>query len=187
MSLCDSADVAGREKKCSRAEPGLTRGIGAARDSAVGAVRRQLGTSIDARADYCFDPAASTKATSARRALVAATSRCVPTCGPRRAFMLAEQAPAAIARRSPSSSPSGRARPDDGSVAERNSRAPLCPVASIAASGTSGRTYPGRPERLVSRSASGTLVGASGPSSGVLSSLSPSAGFAQSEEPRKEG
>ena len=32
---------------------------GAARDSAVGAVRRHLGTSIDARADYCFDPTVS--------------------------------------------------------------------------------------------------------------------------------
>jgi len=40
--------------------------IGAARDSAVGAVRRHLGTSIDARADYCFDPGASTKAASTR-------------------------------------------------------------------------------------------------------------------------
>ena len=45
--------------------------IGAARDSAVGAVRRHLGTSIDARADYCFDPGASTKAASTRCALVA--------------------------------------------------------------------------------------------------------------------
>ena len=45
--------------------------IGAARDSAVGAVRRNLGTSIDARADYCFDPGASTKAASTRCARVA--------------------------------------------------------------------------------------------------------------------
>jgi hypothetical protein len=44
--------------------------VGAARDSAVGAVRRHLGTSIDARADYYFDPGASTKAASTRCALV---------------------------------------------------------------------------------------------------------------------
>jgi hypothetical protein len=59
--------------------------IGAARDSAVGAVRRHLGTSIDARADYCFDPAASTKAASTRCALVA-NGRCAATHGSTRAF-----------------------------------------------------------------------------------------------------
>ena len=61
--------------------------IGAARDSAVGAVRRHLGTSIDARADYCFDPGASTKAASTRCALVA-NGRCAATRGPRLAFTL---------------------------------------------------------------------------------------------------
>ena len=45
--------------------------IGAARDSAVGAVRSHLRTSIDARADYRFDPGASTKAASTRCAIVA--------------------------------------------------------------------------------------------------------------------
>jgi hypothetical protein len=70
--------------------PGRTLGfwaIGAARDSAVGAVRRHLGTSIDARADYCFDPGASTKAASTRCALVA-NGRCAATRGPRLAFTL---------------------------------------------------------------------------------------------------
>ncbi len=35
--------------------------IGAARHAAVSAVRRRLGTSVDTRADYCFDQGASTR------------------------------------------------------------------------------------------------------------------------------
>jgi len=45
--------------------------IGAARDSGVGAVRRDLGTSMDARADCCMDQGASTEAASTRCAVLA--------------------------------------------------------------------------------------------------------------------
>lgn len=62
-----------RSKESSRAARTDARywAMGAARDSAVGAVRRHLGISLDARADHCFDPGASTKAASTPCALVA--------------------------------------------------------------------------------------------------------------------
>ena len=47
---------------------------GAARDSAVGADRRHLGTASTPRTDYCFDQGASTKAASTRCAFVAITT-----------------------------------------------------------------------------------------------------------------
>ena len=45
--------------------------IGAARDSGVGAVRRDLGTSMDARPDCCMDQGASTEAAGTRCAVLA--------------------------------------------------------------------------------------------------------------------
>ena len=53
--------------------------IGAARDSAVGAVRHTLGPASTPRADYCFDPGASTKAASTRCTLVANLGLRAPT------------------------------------------------------------------------------------------------------------